>query len=106
MVTVHPSARTTLKFSLGKAKAREGKWGLAFGLLCVSTSIQITFPRGQVGQRKGPGLAPLCQTSRGASPAQLGAEWPSLEASLINPVLLVGLTTSQKQMYRKIAKWR
>lgn len=38
MVTVHPSARTTLKFSLGKAKARGGKWGLALGLLRVSTA--------------------------------------------------------------------
>lgn len=69
-------------------------------------SIQITFRRGQVGQRKGPGLASLYQNSHGASPAQLGAEWPSLEASLINPVLLLGSTTSQKQMCRKIMKWR
>ena len=37
MVTVHPSAPTTLKFSQGKAKAREGKWGLReLGLLCSS----------------------------------------------------------------------
>ena len=38
MGTVHPSACTTLKFGLGKAKARERKWGLACGPLRVSTA--------------------------------------------------------------------
>lgn len=105
MVTVHPSAPTTLKFSLGKAKAREGKWGLAFGLLCVSTASRLTSPWPS-GSKEGPrpGI-PFSDLTWGV-PAQLEAEWPSLGISLTNPALLLGLTTSPKQMCRKIRKWR
>ena len=75
MVTVHPSAPTTLKFSQGKAKAREGKWGLAFGLLCVSTASRLPSPWPS-GSKEGarPGI-PFSDLTWGA-PSQSRVAWP------------------------------
>ena len=95
MVTVHPSAPTTLKFSLGKAKAREGKWGPSFSLLCVSAASRLPSPwpsGSKEGSRPGTPFADLT----GGVPCPAGSQVAQPRGLLDKPCFTLRLDDQPK----------